>query len=218
MKEKLLTPSKTNFQLASHCINEGGVIVTPSDTNLALTLDPWNEAAIERAFAIKKRPANAALTLFFLQPLDWQKYASIENQEIVEKLVNAFWPGPLNIILKAKANVPPKMLCGSETVAMSCLSNPVWRSFMEVHQHPVTMISANLSGQAEGILVDMKIVLEQVGRSVDYIIVGESQGTTTSSTIIDLTVETPTIIRLGDITPKDIEAVIGLLPKIKEGK
>lgn len=218
MKKKILAPSKTNYQLASQCIQDGGVIVAPSDTNLALTLDPWNEEAIERAFAIKNRPADSALTLFFLEPSGWQNYALTSNKALVEKLVTTFWPGPLNIILEAKASVPKKMLCGGDTVSMSCLSNPVWRSFMKVHQQPVAMTSANLSGQANGVLVDMAIVVEQVGQAVDYILKGEAQSTTTSSTIIDLTAEPPVIVRLGDITAEEIKAVIGVMPLVKEGK
>ena len=218
MKRKILAPSKTNYQLASQCIQEGGVIVAPSDTNLALTLDPWNEEAIERAFAIKNRPSDSALTLFFLEPSDWQKYALTSNKILVEKLVTIFWPGPLNIILEAKDNVPKKMLSGGDTVSMSCLSNPVWRDFIKVHQQPVAMTSANLSGQADGVLVDMTIVVEQVGQAVDYILKGEAQSTTTSSTIIDLTAEPPVIVRLGDITAGDIEAVTGVLPQVREGK
>ncbi|MBO1305534.1 threonylcarbamoyl-AMP synthase [Enterococcus sp. 669A] len=218
MRKKILAPSKANYQLASQCIQDGGVIVAPSDTNLALTLDPWNEEAIERAFAIKNRPADSALTLFFLEPSGWQKYALTSNKTLVEKLVTTFWPGPLNIILEAKDNVPKKMLCGGDTVSMSCLSNPVWRGFMETYQQPVTMTSANLSGQADGVLVDMEMVLAQVSEAVDYILAGEAQGTTTSSTIIDLTAEPPIIVRLGDITAEDIEAVLGVLPQVREGK
>lgn len=218
MNNKILNANMKDYRSASECLKEGGVIVTPSDTNLALTVNPWDEAAIDRAFAIKNRPANAALTLFFLAPEGWGKYGISRNPEQINKLVAAFWPGPLNIILKARDTVPKKMLCGGDTVSMGCLSNPVWRGFMEVYQRPVTMTSANLSGQADGVLVDMEIVLKQVGENVDYILAGTAQGTTTSSTIIDMSGETPTIIRMGDISEVDIEKVIGIKPTIRLAK
>lgn len=217
MSNKLLEPTKENFALAAKCVEEGGVIVAPSDTNLALTLNPWREDAIERAFAIKNRPANSPLTLFFLEPNDWKKYAVAEDEAMVQALVDAFWPGPLNIILKKKDIVPDRMLCGGDTIALGCLSNPVWRGFMQELTIPVTMTSANLSGQADGILVDLNVAATQVGGNVDYILRGEAQGTTKSSTIIDLT-GTPRITRLGDISPEQINEVIHILPKLALAK
>lgn len=215
--KKLLEPTEENFVVAAKCIEEGGVIVGPSDTNLALTLDPWNEEAIERAFAVKNRSANSALTLFFLEPNDWRKYAIAKDEDMVQALVDAFWPGPLNLILKKKDVVPDRMLCGGDTVALGCLSNPVWRGLMEKLTIPVTMTSANLSGQADGVLVDVNLALNQVGNNVDYILRGEAQGTTKSSTIIDLT-GTPRITRLGDISAEQIKEVIGILPAIALAK
>ncbi|MCL1702972.1 L-threonylcarbamoyladenylate synthase [Lysinibacillus sp. Bpr_S20] len=213
MNIQLLEPTEENFAIAANCVKNGGVIVSPSDTNLALTLDPWNEDAINRAFAVKNRPANSALTLFFLEPNDWKKYGEAVDEEIVQSLVDAFWPGPLNLILKKKDTVPDRMVCGGETVALGCLSNPVWRGFMGKLNKPVTMTSANLSGQADGVLVDLNLALNQVGQNVDYILKGEAQNTTKSSTIIDLT-GTPYITRLGDITAEQINAVINIIPEM----
>jgi len=211
--KKVLEPVKENFQLVAKCIKEGGVIISPSDTNIALTLNPWNEVAIERAFAIKNRPATSPLTLFILNPNDWKKYGDVEDEAMVQALVNAFWPGPLNIIVKKKDTVSDRMLCGGDTVSISCLSNPVWRGMMQELDMPVSMTSANLSGQADGVLVDMDLALEQVGDKVDYILKGEAQGTTKSSTIISL-LGKPCITRLGDISAEDIKKVINVLPTV----
>jgi L-threonylcarbamoyladenylate synthase len=60
-KAPILESTEANLALAAQCIRDGGVVVAPSDTNMALTLDPWNEAAIERAFRIKNRPPTSAL-------------------------------------------------------------------------------------------------------------------------------------------------------------
>lgn len=73
---------------------------------------------------------------------------------------------------------------------------------------PVAMTSANLSGQADGILVDFDLACRQVGDKVDYLFRGEAQNTTQSSTIISL-VGKPTILRLGDISKEEIEETIG---------
>lgn len=210
---KVLEPIKENFKVIAKCIKEGGVIISPSDTNIALTLNPWNEAAIERAFAIKNRPATSPLTLFILNPNDWKKYGEAEDEEMVQLLVDAFWPGPLNIIVKKMNTVPDRMLCGGDTVSISCLSNPAWRGMMDELDMPVSMTSANLSGKADGVLVDMELAIRQIGNKVDYILKGEAQGTTKSSTIISL-VDKPCITRLGDISAEDIKKVINIAPSV----
>ncbi|MDP5276262.1 L-threonylcarbamoyladenylate synthase [Chengkuizengella axinellae] len=205
---KILEPTKGNFELAANCVKDGGVIVTPSDTNLALTLNPWCEDSIDRVFKIKNRPATSPLTLFLLNPEEWQDYADVDDIGMIQTLVEAFWPGPLNIILRKKETVPSKMVCGGETIAMGCLSNPIWKGFMKQLKTPVAMTSANLSGKANGVLVDLKIVMKQIGHKVDYILDGEPQGTTKSSTIIDLSGNDPIITRYGDISLHQINKVL----------
>lgn len=206
---KMLEPGEESYRTAAECISGGGIVVTPSDTNLALTLNPWNDEAIDRAFAIKNRPATSALTMFFLEPDEWKTYADAADPGLVQALVDAFWPGPLNIILPKKSVVSHKMVCGGATVALGCLINPVWRGMMKYMDTPVAMTSANLSGQADGVLVDMNLAMSQVGDKVDYILRGEAQGTSKSSTIVDLTGE-PRITRYGDITPAQLNRIAPL--------
>lgn len=79
------------------------------------------------------------------------------------------------------------------------MGHPVLQRLLNVYGKPIAMTSANISGQADDRLVDIDTAIEQVGKDVDFILKGESQGTTKSSTIIDLT-EKPKIVRKGDIT------------------
>jgi L-threonylcarbamoyladenylate synthase len=210
----ILESTEENYKLAAKCVTDGGVIVTPSDTNLALTLNPWIDQAIDRAFAVKNRPATSPLTLFFLDPEEWRDYALADDPGVITALAEAFWPGPLNIILKKKSIVPNRMVLGGETVALGCLSNPIWRGFMKYMKLPVSMTSANLSGQADGILVDMNVALNQVGDKVDYILKGEAQGTTKSSTIIDLSGAEPRITRYGDVTIEQLNLVTNIFKQV----
>ncbi|MWC28333.1 L-threonylcarbamoyladenylate synthase [Paenibacillus sp. MMS18-CY102] len=210
---KVLEPNEPNFRKAAECVVNGGIVIAPSDTNLALTLNPWKDDAIERAFAIKNRPATSALTLFFLEPDEWKDYAEAADPGLVQAFADAFWPGPLNIILPKKPSISDRMVCGGSTVALGCLSNPVWRGMMKYTNMPVAMTSANLSGQADGVLVDLDLALRQVGGNVDYILKGEAQGTTKSSTIIDLTGE-PRITRFGDLTREQLNQIAPIFKDI----
>ena len=204
-----LEPTAAGIATAADCILDGGVVVAPSDTNLALTLDPWDEAAIERAFRIKNREPTDPLTLFIRDPDDWREWARTDRGVAVDALVEAFWPGPLNIVLPKTDAVPDRVVAGGETVALGCLGNPTWRRLAAAVDQPLCMTSANLTGQADDQLVDLDLAVEQVGDRVDYVLTGEAQGTTQSSTIVDLTGAEPTIIRHGDIAADDLTAAVG---------
>jgi len=201
----ILEPTEENLRNAADCIRTGGVVVAPSDTNLALTLDPWNEAAIERAFEIKERPPNKPLTIFVRDPEDWREYG-VDDSGLAEAFVEAFWPGPLNVVVERTDAVPDPLVCGGETVAIGCLGNPTWRRLADHAGQPLAMTSANISGRADGRLVDLDLAVEQVGDRVDYVIEGGARGTTKSSTIVDLTGER-SILRRGDITAADLNRV-----------
>jgi L-threonylcarbamoyladenylate synthase len=96
----VLEPTDENVARVADCIREGGVVVAPSDTNLGLALDPWDPAAVRRAYEIKDRPAHKPLTLFVRDPGDWRRFASHENPAVVDALAEEFWPGPLNLVLE----------------------------------------------------------------------------------------------------------------------
>ena len=204
-----LEPTAAGIATAADCILDGGVVVAPSDTNLALTLDPWDEAAIERAFRIKNREPTDPLTLFIRDPDDWREWARTDRGVAVDALVEAFWPGPLNIVLPKTDAVPDRVVAGGETVALGCLGNPTWRRLAAAVDQPLCMTSANLTGEADDQLVDLDLAVEQVGDRVDYVLTGEAQGTTQSSTIVDLASAEPTIIRHGDIAADDLTAAVG---------
>jgi L-threonylcarbamoyladenylate synthase len=206
MTAPILEPTEDNLALAAACIKRGGVVVAPSDTNLALTLDPWNEQAIERAFRIKQRPATSPLTLFVLEPAEWALYTSLQDCDLVDRVVERFWPGPLNIVVPRNGAVPDAMVRNGPTVAIGCISNPALRGLLRHVGRPLTMTSANLSGQADGVLVDLAMAVAQVGDRVDYILTGAVGGTTQSSTIVSF-VGAPTILRKGDITAQGLNQV-----------
>lgn len=199
MTAPVLEPSPENVQRVAECVRDGGVAVVPTDTNLGLLVDPWDAAAIERAFEIKARPSSKPLTLFVLDPTDWQRFGSHDDPELVEAIVDAFWPGPLNVVLERTERVHDDRLCLGSTVSIGCISNPTWRDVVRELDGPVAMTSANKSGQADDQLVDISLAREQVGDEVDLLLAGGPQGTTTASTILDVT-NGQSILRQGDVT------------------
>mmetsp|Transcript_29505 Transcript_29505/g.57913 ORF Transcript_29505/g.57913 Transcript_29505/m.57913 type:complete len:214 (-) Transcript_29505:2068-2709(-) len=194
------TPS--NIENAANIIRDGGLVVCPSDTNLAITIDPWNEKAVQRVFEVKRRPATSPLTLFIGDPGDWKKYGEHDDPDMVDAIVNEFWPGPLNIVLKASKDAPRPALMGGDTISIGCLGNPIPQALIASFGLPVAMTSANLSGQANNVLVDVELAHTQIGADVDAILNGGAMDTTASSTIISL-VDEFKVLRQGDIVIKD---------------
>lgn len=209
MTAPVLEPTPENIERVADCVRDGGLVVAPTDTNLGLLLDPWHSEAIERAFGVKERPRSKPLTLFVHDPEDWNRFATHEDPALVESIVDAFWPGPLNIVLERTERVHDERLCKGPTVSVGCISNPTWRDLVAAVGGPVAMTSANKSGAADDRLVDVQFAREQVGDGVDYILDGGPQGTTTASTILDLTGD-PSILRQGDISPAELNAVASL--------
>lgn len=195
-------PTLSNIEKAAAIIREGGLVVCPSDTNLAITIDPWNARAVLRVFEVKRRPATSPLTLFIGEPEEWRIYGVHEDPDRVDTLIKAFWPGPLNIVVKISAKAPLPILLGSSTISIGCLSNPVPRNLIKEVGHPVAMTSANLSGQASNGLVDVKLAQNQIGGDVDAILDGGAMDTTLSSTIVSL-VDGMKILRQGDAIVED---------------
>lgn len=206
----ILAPTPENLGRAAACIRDGGLVVCPSDTNLAIALDPWNADAVKRAFAVKRRAATSPLTFFIEQPGHWRRYADSDDPALVDRLAARFWPGPLNIVLRARADVPRAALMGSSTISLGCLSNPTPRELIRQVGRAVAMTSANLSGQADGVLVDLALATRQIGDDVDLILEGGALNTTLSSTIVELS-GVPAVLRHGDITAADLAALLPAL-------
>ena len=209
MTAPVLDPTAANVERVADCVRDGGVVAAPTDTNMGLLLDPWYPAAVKRAFDIKDRSLSKPLTLFVRDPDDWRRFGTHDNPALVERVVDAFWPGPLNIVLERTEQVHDERLCLDSTVSVGCLSNPTWRALVAAIDRPVAMTSANRSGEADDRLVDTEFAREQVGDGVDLILAGEPQGTTTASTIVDLSGD-PEIVRAGDITAADLNEAADL--------
>jgi L-threonylcarbamoyladenylate synthase len=202
---RLVDPTPANLDRVAECVRHGGVVVAPSDTNLGLVLRPTSPA-LERVYDIKGRDPNKPLTLFVRDPEDWRRFGRHDDPALVESVVDAFWPGPLNVVLEATDAVEHDRLRMDGTVSIGCLSNSVWRDLTSRLEGPVAMTSANRAGaMADDELVGVDTALAQVGDAVDFVIDAEPEGTTRASTILSLA-GAPRILRSGDLTRREIQA------------
>jgi L-threonylcarbamoyladenylate synthase len=212
MAAEILSPSPANIRTVADCVRSGGVGVVPSDTNMALTVAADHPEAIERVYDIKDRPRHKPLTLFVRDPADWRRFGSHDNPELVDRLAEQFWPGPLNLVLERDAPELDEQCAMDGTVSVGCLANPVWREFADAVGDPVAMTSANVSGTVpDDTLVTPEMARDHLGDGVDYLLGGQPDGTTRASTILSLAAGADgeaTVLRQGDVTDAAIERAV----------
>jgi len=182
---------------------KGGVVAFPTDTVYGLGADPFQDAAVERVFAIKGRSSSQALPLLLADVSQLEAVAQ-NIPELAWMLAERFWPGALTLVL-AKAYGLNSLAVPGDTVAVRLPNHPVPRALAAALGRPITGTSANLSGRPSPTSADE--VRQQLGGSVDLVLEGSPLPGGQESTILDLTGERPHLLRQGAVALEDIEKV-----------
>ncbi|MEX2299705.1 MAG: L-threonylcarbamoyladenylate synthase [Bryobacterales bacterium] len=171
---------------AAALIRQGGVLAIPTDTLYGLAGNPFLPGVAERIFRIKRRPENQPL-LLLIDSMDRLECLVDTPPRAFRRIAAAFWPGPLTIILRAKAAVPDAVTAGTGTVAVRWPAAALPRALIRAAGSPLTATSANVSGRRAA--QTAAEVQHQLGGAVDGIVDGGRAPRTRPSTIIDLTKE-----------------------------
>ena len=199
---------ENQIQLAIEILKRGGIVAFPTDTVYGLGADPCNEQAVERIFKVKSRPPNLQLPLLLADVSDFTKVAS-EVPEIAWQLAEHFLPGGLTLVLRKSPWVPSAVTAGGDTIAVRIPDHHITIALIRGLGNPLVGTSANISGMPSAVTADE--VREQLGEQVDIIVDGGRCPGTIESTVIDVTGETPTIIREGAVSQEEIAKTCGLL-------
>ena len=199
-------PDINLIEIAAYTIRNGGLVAFPTETVYGIGANSFNERAIMKIFQAKGRPQDNPLIIHV---------SDIKTvNELVDKipvkakiLMDKFWPGPLTLIFKKSSKVPIANTAGLDTVAIRMPSNKIAYLLIKEAGVPISAPSANISGRPSP--TDAVHVIEDLEGKVDIIIDGGSCDVGVESTVIDLTVETPMILRPGAITKAMIEKFIG---------
>jgi tRNA threonylcarbamoyl adenosine modification protein (Sua5/YciO/YrdC/YwlC family) len=188
---------------AAAILEDGGVLMVPTDTNYAFAADPWNVKACARLYEIKKRDVKKPLTLFVSRPEDVWLYAQVplDQAEAVNSLMARHWPGPLNFVLRKSADAPNHPYLKEESISVVCNRNPILNALIDRFGRPLAMTSANMSGVEHDCLIDYELASRTFPDAVDYIVPpgGVKPQTTRSSTIVSLLDGTMKVLRQGDV-------------------
>lgn len=208
MKKKTLylTTEEKDLQIAAELLRNGGTVVFPTETVYGLGANALDAGAAERIFAAKGRPADNPLIVHIAERGALGEIAATVPEE-AERLMDAFWPGPLTLILPKTDRVPKAVTGGLDTVAVRMPAQPVANTLLRMAGVPVAAPSANLSGKPSPTV--FRHVKEDMDGRVDAVIDGGDCAVGVESTVLDLTGEKPVLFRPGGVTLEQLEEVIG---------
>lgn len=182
-------------------IRAGGVIAYPTDTFYGLGADPGNPLAVRRLFEIKGRHVGEPILLLIRDAGEVRDWAS-EIYPAAETLMNAYWPGPLTLVFKAKPGVMAELTGGTGTIGLRVPGNPLTLQLLEFHGKALTGTSANRSGRPSPCTA--QDAAEAIGEMVDLILDGGKTRGGKPSTVVDVSADGPRVIREGAIPSREI--------------
>ena len=191
---------------AAQLIRSGELVAFPTETVYGLGADALNPQASKKIYAAKGRPSDNPLIVHIAKFEDLEEIAKEVPQE-AKKLADAFWPGPLTMIVNKNEKVPYETTGGMDTVAIRMPDHPAALELIRQSGCLIAAPSANTSGRPSPTLAEH--VAEDLGGRIPLILDGGEVGIGIESTIIDLTEKIPMILRPGYITKEMLEAVIG---------
>lgn len=191
---------------ASAVIRSGGLVAFPTETVYGLGGDATNPKASRKIYAAKGRPSDNPLIVHIADFSQLRNIVAEVPQE-AEKLAEAFWPGPLTMILRKNDVIPYETTGGLDTVAIRMPSHPVARAFLQDSGCMIAAPSANTSGRPSP--TTAQHVWEDLHGKIEILLDGGPVGIGIESTIVDLSEERPMILRPGFITQEMLSAVLG---------
>ena len=199
--QTIIFKKKEFEQVASLFLTES-VIAIPTDTVMGLGVIARSEAAYQEMIKVKNRPQNKAFPLVVPNIDMLSSYGHINAQQ--RKVVEAFLPGPLTIVVNKQDNVQPYVTAGQDTIALRVIDDDFVQALLETLKEPILLTSANLAGEPSCVTSEevQKVFFEKIRG----IVLGEAKSGQ-ASTIVDLTGDQPKIIREGAISLAQIMKV-----------
>lgn len=217
MQTKILTPDEKDIQIAGKILAGGGLVAFPTETVYGLGADALNDEAVKNIYAAKGRPSDNPLIVHIAEKDDIKPLVK-EVTPKAKALMDAFFPGPLTIILPKSDKIGKTVSGGLDTVAVRMPINEAAHALIKASGCPIAAPSANTSGLPSP--TRAKYVIDDMMGKIDAIIDGGDCEYGVESTVITLATEVPTLLRPGAITKEMLESVIGevyVAPAVLEG-
>ncbi|MDR1353620.1 MAG: threonylcarbamoyl-AMP synthase [Treponema sp.] len=208
----LLSACDADLEIAAVALRDGCLVAFPTETVYGLGADAFNPRALARVFEAKGRPRFDPLIVHIAALEDISRVARpeilpSESRARFELFSAEFWPGPLTLVLPRRAELPDLATSGLPTVAVRFPAHPVARKIIALSTCAVAAPSANPFGRLSPTSADH--VRNQLGEKADFIVDGGISPVGVESTVLDLTVDPPRILRPGGVSREALEALAG---------
>lgn len=198
--------AEEKLQRAAEIIRNGGLVAIPTETVYGLGASALSDEAVARIFAVKGRPQDNPLIIHVHGAEALEQWCE-DVPETARFLAESFWPGPLTMVLKKKACVPERVTAGMDTVAVRCPDHWATLRIIELAGVPIAAPSANISGKPSPTSADH--VRHDINGMVEAIVDGGECRVGLESTIIDLSVTPPRLLRPGGVSLEELRTVLG---------
>ncbi len=200
------TPEIKTIRVAANFIKNGGLVAFPTETVYGLGADALNPKAVRKLFTAKKRPLDNPPIVHVGDFQDVYRLAT-EVPEKAERLMDVFWPGPLTLIFKRSKIVPDVTVAGLDTIAVRMPRHNVALALIKESGCPLAAPSANLAGKPSPTTAEH--VLEDLNGRIDAVLDAGPTKIGVESTVLDLTVDPPQILRPGGTPFEALKDVLG---------
>ena len=206
MKTKILNDTTEEIEEAAKIIAGGGLVAFPTETVYGLGADALNSQAVGKVYSAKGRPSDNPM-IVHISSYDDMKKLTPQITRDMEKLMKVFWPGAMTMIVERNSVIPDVTTGGLDTVGIRMPDHPVALKLIAEARCPIAAPSANLSGKPSPTAAQH--VIDDLAGRVDAIICSDDCKFGIESTVIDMTGQTPMILRPGIITKEDLETALG---------
>lgn len=201
-----LAPDPAVLAYAADLLRRGKLVAFPTETVYGLGALALNSQAVERIFAAKGRPPSNPL-IVHVPDLQSAERVALEIPEQAKVLADAFWPGPLSLVLASQAHVPLLVRAGLPSVAVRVPAHPVALALLRTVEEPIAAPSANQFMRVSP--TRAQHVMDQLGDVIDLVLDAGPCDVGIESTVLDVRSMPPTLLRPGMVTREALERVIG---------
>ena len=200
-----LKDDKKGIAAAADILKADGVVGIPTETVYGLAASAFSDKAIEKVFIAKGRPQDNPL-IVHISDIDMINSAVSDFCPIAKKLADAFWPGPLTLVLKKSEKIAESVSRGLDTVAVRMPSHKVAREVIKAAGIPLAAPSANISGSPSPTTAQ-HVIADLDGR-IDAVIMSGSSEVGVESTVVSLATDPPRLLRPGRVTAEELMVYI----------
>ena len=193
---------QAGLKRAAEVIISGGVVAFPTESFYGLAVNARDEEAIQRLFRIKGRQSDSPILILISSPGALDQYV-VHISEIAHKIIRQFWPGGLTLVFEARPAISPLLTANTGKIGLRLSSHPVATALAGAAGVPITGTSANISGRPA--CINAREVFHSLGKGVDLILDGGRTRGGKGSTVLDVSVNPPVILREGMVDREELK-------------